>query len=734
MPITPDLVIHPVCDIDVCNDVGTELMVVGGQPLFDLRPQGEVSAGGGWYLLSLTLRDVVRSGGCFVVSPVYSGIGGSGEEVELRQSGLRLECVVRLSHRLEYFRVALANCDSLNISEIRLRQIGKTAAAMKMVGDLSVAGLMNWSSFSAGLGGARRFGDELYRRYMGCRSATALPAPDSYQHWIRSVERRRGPADRQIEVGLISVLMPVYRPDVRWLRRAIESVMRQSYQNWELCIVDDFSNVPEVRAVIEELCSIDARIKVLFRNSNGHISVASNDALAMASGRFVALLDHDDELSLDALLEIAAAVNSNPMLRYIYSDEDKIDESGRRYDPYFKPDWNQELLLSQNYCCHLSAFDSTLIRDAGGFGIGFEGSQDHDLILRCTERLQAREIWHIPKILYHWRSTPESTAGGIDAKRYALDAGIRAISAHLLRTGQDAEVTLTADHYYRVSRKVPLPSPRVSLIMPTRDRVDLLRVAVSSILEKTDYDNFEIIVVNNQSRDPETLDYFEQLRRESRVMVLDYDSEFNYSRMNNFAAEQSSGEILCLINNDVEVINPEWLREMVSHAVRPINGVVGALLYYPDDTIQHAGVITGIGGVAGHVYHKQKRGHHGQNGRARLAQNMRVVTAACLVVRKSVFNQVGGLDPELRVAFNDVDFCLRVDQAGYRGVWTPFAELYHYESASRGYEDTPEKKRRFESEVDFMKARWGKLLDHDITYNPNLSLDQPFEIVSHSRT
>lgn len=553
---------------------------------------------------------------------------------------------------------------------------------------------------------------------------------DEYRDWVRQYDTHdagslRKLADRVATLPsrpLISILLPTYNSPEKWLRRALDSVIAQAYPDWELCIADDASGKKHVRRVLEEYAARDPRIRVVFRARNGHISAASNSALELARGDFVALLDHDDELPPHALLEVADAICRHPQWKLVYSDEDKIDERGRRFDPYFKPDWNYDLFLGQNCISHLGVYRTDLVRSVGGFREGFEGSQDWDLALRVTERLRAGEIGHVPKVLYHWRAISGSTAVGLDQKNYALDAGRRAVAEHLQRVGCDADVITTSNGHLRVRRRLPAQPPFVSLVVPTRDRVDLLRTCVQSILQRTDYPSYEILVIDNQSVEGETLEYFSELRREPRVRVVSYDKPFNYSAINNFAISHARGELIGLVNNDIEVISADWLREMAVNALRPDVGAVGAKLYYPDDTIQHAGVVTGLWGIAGHLYVGEDRSSIGQMGRGVLVQELSAVTAACLLVRRSVLDEVGGLDERLRVAFNDVDLCLRIRKAGYRNLWTPHAELYHHESASRGHEDTPEKKARFDSEVDFMRMRWGDALARDPAYNPNLSL------------
>lgn len=529
------------------------------------------------------------------------------------------------------------------------------------------------------------------------------------------------PADAR---PLISVLVPVYNAPERWLARAIESVREQVYERWELCIADDASTAPHVRPLLEQAASADPRIRITFRQSNGHISAASNSALELARGEFVALLDHDDELPPDALAEVILQLAQAPDADLVYSDEDKIDEQGRRHTPYFKPDYLPDLLLGQNCISHLSVYRTKVVRAVGGFRLGYEGSQDWDLALRVAERVSPDRVRHIPKILYHWRTVSGSTAVAVSEKNYSVDAARRALSDHLKRQGSEAEVRRVAGDHWQIVYPVPDPAPLVSVIIPTRNAAGLVRTCVASILARTEYPRFEIILVDNQSDDPAALALFADLGREAEVRVLRYDQPFNFSAINNFAARQARGEVLCFLNNDIEVITGRWLDELVSQAMRPGIGAVGAMLYYPDNTIQHAGVVLGLGGVANHAFQHHRHGSDGYMNRARLTQNYSAVTGACLTVRRQWFESVGGFNErDLPVAFNDIDLCLRLRAAGHLTVWTPFAELYHHESASRGSDETPEKRERFGREIEYMQRTWGELLARDPAYNPNLSLD-----------
>jgi len=553
-----------------------------------------------------------------------------------------------------------------------------------------------------------------------------------YSEWVgrydsltdKDRERIKTRISRLHTAPLISVVMPVYNPPLNMLEDAIRSVQDQLYPNWELCIADDASTDEGVHKLLQRYAESDSRIKVVFRRKNGHISAASNSALELVNGEYAALLDNDDLLREHALFWVADAIVNNPDAGLIYSDEDKLDLSGRRYDPYFKPDWNPDLFLSHNMICHLSAYRTNLVRKLGGFREGYEGAQDYDLALRCTEQLTPKQIVHIPRVLYHWRSHPGSTAQAGLEKNYAVLAGERALNDHFARTHISAKAELLDFGMYRARYTIPSPAPLVSLIIPTRNGLNLIERCIEGILAKTTFKNYEILVVDNNSDDPNTLVYLASLAENSRIRLLRDKRPFNFSALNNAAVQQARGEYIGLLNNDLDVISPEWLDEMMGLAIQPGVGAVGARLWYPNDTLQHGGVITGIGGVAGHAHKNLNKGAFGYCTRAQLIQTLSVVTAACLVIKKSIFQEVGGLDEKnLGVSFNDVDFCLRVREAGYRNVWTPYAELYHHESATRGYETTPEKQLRFRGEVLYMQKRWGSLLTNDPAYNPNLTLD-----------
>jgi glycosyltransferase involved in cell wall biosynthesis len=553
-----------------------------------------------------------------------------------------------------------------------------------------------------------------------------------YARWIRCYDRLQHEDVKRIREQiaqfhyspLISVLLPVYNSNLRWLRRAIVSVQQQFYPHWELCIVDDASIDRKIWPFLQKCARQDRRINVMRRTENGHISAASNDALLLATGDFVALLDHDDELAPTALYFVALALNENRDLQLLYSDEDKLDERNRRSEPYFKSDWNPELFLAQNFVSHLSVYRTDLVRRVGGFRVGFEGSQDYDLVLRCIEQIQPEQIEHLPSVLYHWRMGEQSTASCTTAKPYAQEAARRAVQEHLDRRGIVGTVVLSLGVYLQAKYALPRERPMVSIVIPTRDQVSSLNQCLDGIFQKTDYRTYEVIVLDNGSSDAETLEFFETLRKREGIRVERIEGEFNYSRLNNRGVELARGSFVALLNNDVEVINDDWLTEMVSRAMQPKVAIVGARLWYPNGTLQHGGVILGAGGIAGHALVGLRRFQPGYFARAHLAQNVSAVTTACAVVRRDAYMQIGGFDENLAVTFNDVDFCLRLREAGYWIVWTPHAELIHHESASRGCDDSAPKQMRFLAEVAYMKSKWGDILQRDPFYNQNLSLDE----------
>ena len=540
---------------------------------------------------------------------------------------------------------------------------------------------------------------------------------------------------------LLSVLVPTWRPEMALFQAAVASVQNQLYPHWQLCIADDASGSAELDTLLADLQAADSRIKVVQRPRNGHICEATNSALALADGPWVLLLDHDDVLTEHALLLVAEAINAFPDAGLIYSDEDKLGPQGQRENPHFKPDWNHDLCLAQNMVCHLAAIRSDLMRRLGGLRPGFEGAQDHDLVLRIAEQLQPGQIVHIPHVLYHWRMHAGSTAAGADVKPYAQEAGRRAVQEHLQRSGSTATVETVGSGRFRVHWPLPAVLPMVSILIPSRNQCGLLQQCIRTLDALTDYPNRELIVIDNGSDEADALAYLRALEARPGVRVLRDPSPFNYSALNNLAARHARGQLLALLNNDIEIITGHWLREMVSQALRPGVGAVGAKLLYPDHSIQHGGVILGTdsgdghGGVAGPAQKGLARHAGGYVGRAMLAQSFSAVTAACLVIQKSRFDEVGGFDAEhLAVTYNDVDLCLRLREAGYSTVWTPYAELIHHESISRGRDRSGKNHERFMRERAWMLQRWGDALRLDPAYNLNLNGEQgDFSLASPPR-
>jgi glycosyltransferase involved in cell wall biosynthesis len=555
---------------------------------------------------------------------------------------------------------------------------------------------------------------------------------DSYAAWVKEFDtvgaRERIVLRRDLRSLrrhlLISIIMPVYNPDLGYLSAAINSVRAQIYENWELCIADDASTDALVAQILKEHAAADSRIKLTFRERNGHIAACSNSALQLTNGEWVALLDQDDLLPEHALAVVAATIGDHPDAGLIYSDEDKIDQSGARCSPFFKPDWNPELLLGENYISHLGVYRRALLREIGGFHEGYEGSQDYDLALRCVEKLHPAQIRHIPRVLYHWRMVEGSAAALGEAKPYAHTAARRAIADHLRRENIPGTVVPCPEnpYWYRVIYDLPSPAPLVSVIIPTRDQVALLQRCLKSLRENTDYTPIEIVIVDNGSKEPETHALFRELSENASIQILSDTDEFNFSRLINQGARAARGEILALLNNDIETEKTGWLREMVSHAIRPEVGAVGARLWYPDGRLQHAGVVIGLHGLASHAFQRfPPQPISPMNRTFVLSQNYSAVTAACMVLRKAIFDDLGGFDENLPNNFNDVDFCLRLRERGWQIIWTPYADLIHHESASRGHISGPAERAQWPREAAYMQKKWDEQLQRDPFYNPNLS-------------
>ncbi|MBE9041711.1 glycosyltransferase [Oscillatoriales cyanobacterium LEGE 11467] len=552
----------------------------------------------------------------------------------------------------------------------------------------------------------------------------------AYQQWtgmhapratdLRKMAQTIPTFDRQ---PTISIIMPVYNTPEKFLRDGIVSVLNQIYPYWELCIADDASTAEHIKPLLEEFSAKDDRIKVVFRTENGHISRASNSAIEVATGEYIALLDHDDLITPDALYEMVLLINQHPDADMIYSDEDKADENNNIMHPFFKPDWCPDSFLSRMYTCHFGMYRKSIIDEIGGFRVGYEGSQDYDLMLRFTEKTD--NIYHVPRILYHWRIHAESTAAGeATVKTYAYEAAKKAILEALQRRGEPGEILDVPGFFgnYIVRYEIAEPK-RVSIIIPTRDLPRMLDRCLESIFTRTTYANYEVIVVDNGSVEPETQAVFDRWGQQEpdRFKCIPLDIPFNYPKLNNFGVENATGDYILLLNNDTEVVTPDWLEAMVEQAQRSSIGAVGGLLLYDDDRIQHAGVIMGIGGIAGHSHRMFPKDTPGYVCQVKTVANYSAVTGACLMCRRDVFEEVGGLDESLVVAYNDVDFCLKLVDRGYRNIYLPHVVLYHYESKSRGYEDTPEKLARQAKEGAVICQRWRKYVENDPCYNPHLT-------------
>lgn len=547
-----------------------------------------------------------------------------------------------------------------------------------------------------------------------------------YKRWFKIHKANRATLLKQRESSeeklLFSVIVPVYCTSEKFLKAMIESVQNQSYQRWELCIANGSPEETFATEILKRYSNKDDRIRVCQLEHNLGIAGNTNAALKMMQGDFAVFLDHDDFLEPDALYELALFVDKHPNADMIYTDEDKTDASGKEFfQPHFKPDFSLDLLRSNNYICHLLAVKKKLVQSSGGFKEDYEGAQDYDFIFRCVE--SATYIGHIPKVLYHWRAHETSTSERPESKAYAFQSGKRAIEAHLQRQGIVAEVVMRENPgFYQVTYALER-TPKVSVIIPNKDQKEKLQLCIESIISITEYPDYEIIIIENNSTTKEVFAYYKQLEKDTRIRILKWEKPFNYSAINNFGATAAQGELLVLLNNDVEVLQKDWMQQLVGNCQRPEVGAVGVKLYYPDHTIQHAGTIVGLGGVAGHAFAGCTDEAGSYMHKASLQLNYSAVTAACMMLRREVFWEVGGLEEDLAVAFNDVDLCLKIREKGYLIVYNPDVKLYHYESATRGADDNPEKQARFQREISYIKEKWGDILKNgDPYYNPNLTL------------
>lgn len=559
---------------------------------------------------------------------------------------------------------------------------------------------------------------------------TASTREIPYQKWIlhhlpgnKELEKQRKTVfDYQPK---ISIVIPLYKTPEKYLRQLVDTVKAQTYTNWELCLSDGSGENSPIRKLLESLEASDKRIRVIHNEKQLQISENTNAAIQAATGEYIAFADHDDELTPNALFECVKVLNEKKQTRILYSDEDKMSMDGHKFfQPHFKPDYNPDLLCTVNYICHLFVVDKNVIQEVGMLRSEFDGAQDYDFIFRCIEAVKPEEICHIPKILYHWRCHEDSTAENPESKTYAFEAGKRAIEEHYKRTGIQAEVLQGEFLGLYRTRFIRDHDPLISIIIPNKDHTEDLKRCMDSIDQKSTYRNYEYIIVENNSTEEETFQFYKKLEAENpKAHVVYWDREFNYSAINNYGATFAKGEYILLLNNDTEIINEDCLEQLLGYCMRSDVGAVGARMYYEDDTIQHAGVVIGFGGIAGHCFVLQPRGTTGYCHRIICAQDYSAVTAACMMVKRSAFDQVGGLTEELAVAFNDIDFCMKLRSAGYLIVYNPYAELYHYESKSRGLEDTPEKVARFNKEIQIFERRWPDIMrDGDPYYNPNLTL------------
>ncbi|MGI6010588.1 MAG: glycosyltransferase family 2 protein [Ruminococcus sp.] len=579
------------------------------------------------------------------------------------------------------------------------------------------------------------------RRYMASHGLKALiikgagkiagrrKAPVSYEKWLPKHLPTAAQLARQKETTFdympkISIVVPLYRTPESYLEQLIQSVKDQTYENWELCLSDGSGENSPLKRILERHLKEEKRIKAVFHEKSLKIAENTNAAIEAATGEWIAFADHDDILTPDALFSCVKEMNAHRDAEIIYSDEDKMSMDGHKFfQPHFKPDYNPDLLCTVNYICHLFLAKRSIVDQAGMLRGEYDGAQDYDFIFRCVET--SRNICHVPRILYHWRSHEDSTSENPESKLYAFDAGQRAVQAHYDRMGIKAEVTKGEYLGLYRTRFIRDYDPLISIIIPNKDHTEDLERCIRSIEEKSTYKNYEYIIVENNSTQEKTFAYYKELEmRNPKVHVVYWEGIFNYSAINNFGATYAKGEYFLLLNNDTEIINPDCLEELLGYCMREDVGAVGARLYYEDDTIQHAGVVIGFGGIAGHCFVMQPRGYTGYCHRIICAQDYSAVTAACMMVKRSVFEEVGGLSEELQVAFNDIDFCMKIRKTGRLIVYNPYAELYHYESKSRGLEDTPEKVARFNREIAVFEKKWPDIFrTGDPYYNPNLTLD-----------
>lgn len=548
-----------------------------------------------------------------------------------------------------------------------------------------------------------------------------------YQNWILQNE----PNETELELQKgdkfalqpkISIVVPMYNPDENLFLELLNSLLLQTYSNWELCLADGSE---EKNDTIFALCSRNSKIKYQFLDGNKGISENTNEALKMVTGDFIAFLDHDDCLPRFALYEVVKEINKNSDVELIYSDEDKMDEKGNRFEPYFKPDFSPETLECNNYITHLVVLKKELVKRIGMLDSRFDGAQDFDYLLRATEN--TTKIVHISKILYHWRTTKNSTANVAQSKLYAYEAGLRAVEEHLNRIHKKAKVENPEEvpGIYQIKFEIK-GTPKVSILIPNKDNQRTLKKCITSILKNSTYENYEILIIENNSENPKTFEYYKKLQENPKIKVLMcQEKEFNYSKLINFGVKNTTGDFILQLNNDTQILTKNWLELLIGYAQNKEIGAVGGRLYYPDKSIQHAGIAIGIQGMAANLLVNLPFGKHGYYTREAATRNVAALTGACLFARREIYEEIGGMDEDLfKVAFNDVDFCLKILEKGYRVVYNPYVELIHSESKTRGLEDTPEKKARFEQEKKNFQEKWKAFLQKgDPYYNKNFSCE-----------
>ncbi|MCB0414275.1 MAG: glycosyltransferase family 2 protein [Bdellovibrionales bacterium] len=706
----------------------TDLNIIQDSPKLELNkeqknlPEGWVEIGGEWESESQIPRK-------FIIKVVYDSespnafrnfyIYSQGEQT--------FNAVLQIWNGVEKILICSVH-ESLAIKRVSLKKMGKFNILMKVLKALFSNNIyLNFRKKAFylkryGLVGLKKFaqdilinGDLSYRGWIDAFETPYLQNSYYFSTKIKSFTFK----------PKISVIMPVYNTPLKMLEESIKSVIEQFYDNWELCIADDASTDFRVVNLLKKYEKKDSRIKVVYRLKNGYISSASNDALNKATGEYVALMDHDDTLSPNALFEIVDNINRNPNLKFIYSDEDKLDIRSNRLMPTFKPDWSPNLLDSCNYLNHLTVIEKMLVDSVGGWSGDFPGSDDYDLFLKCTEKLTPDEIGHIPMVLYHWRVWEKSVSASSKTAKRCFESGKRALQQSFFRRNLAVDILDVDKVWYNVRYKLPEKEPLVSIVIPTKDKLGLLKQTIDGLLYETNYQSLEIIIVNNNSEQEETIHYLNNLvKSHINIKVINNTEKFNWAYLNNLGVRESRGSIVGLLNNDLKMIHKNWLKELIGYVLRPNIGVVGPKLLYPNNTIQHAGVVIGIGGIAGHSHKGFNVHESGYAGRLVLTQNVSAVTGACLFVRKSIYEQVGGISEEFRVAFNDVDFCLKVLKAGYFNVFNPHSCLYHLESATRGSDEAPERREEFKKESKLLRERWKIHLIGDRFYNPNLTLQK----------